>query len=326
MTPEKGIMYSIEIKNLTKVFNGFFKKKPLVAVENVSLRVERGEIVGLLGVNGAGKTTLLKMLCGLLKPTSGEVFIDGQSLEKNRSRILSQIGAVLEGSRNSLWSMTVQQNLTYFGYLKNTHGKELKERGAELLDFFQLANKKDEVVKNLSKGMKQKLAIVLAFISDPELILLDEPTLGLDIHTAALVKKRIVDLARKYKKTVFLTTHQIEIVEEICDRVAIINKGHLIAFEKTDELLKNMGREQYVIKFSDQPDLSAFDDFPMVKNIRPEKRETDRDPYTVGLVIDRKDSFFSVLEALQGSQAKILSIEKSNPRLEDVYVRMIDQS
>jgi ABC-2 type transport system ATP-binding protein len=115
-------MNIVEINNLTKEFNGRFSKKRLLAVDNVTLNIKRGEILGLLGINGAGKTTLLKMICGLLKPTSGEVLILGKSLEKNRSHLLNHIGAVLEGSRNSLWSMTVKQNLTYFGHLNNTHG------------------------------------------------------------------------------------------------------------------------------------------------------------------------------------------------------------
>jgi len=316
-------MYTIEAKNLTKEFKGIFNRQRLVAVDDVSIRVDKGEIIGLLGVNGAGKTTLLKMICGLLVPTRGEVFINGQSLQQHRTTVLGQIGAVLEGSRNALWSLTVKQNLTYFGHLKNTHGKPLRDRGDELLNFFQLDKKKNEVVKNLSKGMKQKLAIILAFISDPELILLDEPTLGLDIHTAALVKKRIVDLARKQGKTIFLTTHQIEIVEEICDRVAIIHQGRLIAFEKTEILLGNMGREHYIIKFDAPPDISVLQKLPMVRDIQPLQGATKNPATAVRLVLDRKNIFFEIVEALQSAHARILSIEKSDPKLEDVYVRMI---
>jgi len=319
-------MNLVEAKNLTKEFKGLLNRQRLVAVDDVSLRIEKGEIIGLLGVNGAGKTTLLKMICGLLFPTRGEVFINGQSLRQNRAAAMGQIGAVLEGSRNALWSLTVKQNLTYFGHLKNTHGKHLKMRGDELLRFFQLEKKKNEVVKNLSKGMKQKLAIILAFISDPELILLDEPTLGLDIHTSTLVKTRIVDLARNHYKTIFLTTHQIEIVEEICDRVAIIHQGRLIAFEKTETLLGNMGREHYIIKFDSQPDISTLQKLPMVRDIQPIPDVAENPATTVRLVLDCKNIFFEMMEALQSTRARILSIEKSDPKLEDIYVRMIGHS
>lgn len=315
-------MNIVEIKNLSKAFNGRFSKKRLLAVDNVTLNIKRGEILGLLGINGAGKTTLLKMICGLLKPTSGEILILGKSLEKNRSHLLNHISAVLEGSRNALWSMTVKQNLAYFGHLKNIHGQVLATRSRDLLDFFQLDHKKNEVVRSLSKGMKQKLAIVLAFISDPDLILLDEPTLGLDIQTANLLKKRIVELADRKNKSVLLTTHQIEMVEEICDRVAIIHKGRLMAFEKTDVLLGNMGREQYVFKFEKQPDTTILEDLPGVKqvDIIP---NADGD-ILIQLIIDKKDTLFRVLDIFQKNQTRILSISKSEPHLEDVFINMIE--
>jgi len=313
----------VEIRNLTKEFNGFFRKRPLVAVDNVNIDIQKGEILGLLGINGAGKTTILKMVCGLLKPTSGEIRISGLPLEKNRSKLLNDISAVLEGSRNSIWSMTVKQNLNYFGYLKNTRGRILMERGQELLNFFQLEHKKNEVVKNLSKGMKQKLAIVLALISDPDLILMDEPTLGLDVQTSKLVKQRIVQLARQDRKTVLLTSHQIGMVEEICDRVAIISKGKIIACERTGKLLQNMGREQYVFKFQERPDLSILNHIPEVKELEFLSGNNDDHFFSIRLIIDRKDNLFPILEALQKSSAKILSITKSEPNLEDVFVRMI---
>jgi len=314
----------VEIKNLTKQFNGFFSKRPLVAVDHVNLNIQKGEILGLLGINGAGKTTLLKMICGLLKPTSGEIRIGGLPLERYRSKLLNDISAVLEGSRNSLWSMTVKQNLIYFGYLKNTRGRILRERSQELLNFFQLAHKENEVVKNLSKGLKQKLAIVLAFISDPDLILLDEPTLGLDVQTSKLVKQRIVHLARQNGKTVLLTSHQIEMVEEICDRVAIISRGKIIACERTEKLLQNMGREQYVFKLQERPDLSALNQIPEVKDLEFISGSNDDHFFSIRMIIDRKDNLFPILEAFQNSSAKILSITKSEPNLEDIFIRMIE--
>jgi ABC-2 type transport system ATP-binding protein len=295
-----------------------------VAVDNVNLNIQKGEILGLLGINGAGKTTMLKMICGLLNPTRGEIKISGLPLERNRSKLLNDISAVLEGSRNSLWPMTVKQNLIYFGYLKNTRGRILMERGQELLNFFQLNHKKNEVVKNLSKGMKQKLAIVLAFISDPELILLDEPTLGLDVQTSKLVKQRIVQLARENQKTVLLTSHQIGMVEEICDRVAIISKGKIIACERTEKFLQNMGREQYVFKLQERPDLSILNHIPEVKDLELISDNNDDHFFSIRMIIDRKDNLFPILEALQKSSAKILSIAKSEPNLEDVFVRMIE--
>lgn len=319
-------MSVLETRSLTKEFRDIFGRKSLVAVDNVNLAVERGEIIGLLGVNGAGKTTLLKMICGLLIPTRGEVRINGESFRENRAGILRKIGAVLEGSRNALWSLTVAQNLSYFGHLKNSRGKSLRDRGNELLGFFRLEDKKNELVKNLSKGMKQKLAIILAFINDPELILLDEPTLGLDIQTAALVKERVAELARTQHKTIFITTHQIEMAEEVCDRVAIIQGGRLVAFEKTTALLADMGREHYLIRFDAPPDFSTLQKLPPICEIQPLQSQAEVPAAAVRLTMDRKDNFFEILPALEAARARILSIEKADAKLEDVYIRLIERS
>ena len=317
-------MSYVVINNLTKTFDGFLSKSRLVAVDDVSLEIQKGEILGLLGVNGAGKTTMLKMICGLLKPTRGEIRINGLELEKHRSTLLNRISAVLEGSRNSLWSMTVRQNLTYFGFLKHTHGHLLKDRGSELLHFFQLDHKENEVVKNLSKGMKQKLAIVLAFISDPDLILLDEPTLGLDVRTAKLVKQRLVQLARQKRKTVLLTSHQIEMVEEICDRVAIINQGKIIALDRTDKLLKQMDREQYVFEFEKPRDLPALEDVPEFNGCELIPAPGDGGHLSLRLVVDHRADLSRALDAFKKHNLSILSISRSKPSLENIFVKMTE--
>ncbi|MDY6972581.1 MAG: ABC transporter ATP-binding protein [Thermodesulfobacteriota bacterium] len=316
-------MYAIQTENLTKEFHTLFSKKRALVVDDINLEIDRGEIVGLLGPNGAGKSTIIKMLCGLLKPTTGKIFINGRQMENDRSRILALIGAVLEGSRNSIWSMTVKQNLTYFAHLKNVYGRAFRERGDELLNSFELEDKRNEMVKNLSKGMKQKLAIVLAFINDPDVILLDEPTLGLDVHTARLVKQRIVHMAKRNNKTVLLTTHRIEIVEEICERVAIINKGRLIAFEETEGLLSSFGGEYYIIKLSGRPDTAILEGLSIVRDV--ELDQSAEGEFILRLILDRKDHLFKVLEALgQGNQSRVLAINRSKPKLEDVFVKMVE--
>jgi len=288
------------------------------------LDVKKGEILGLLGPNGAGKSTLLKMICGLLRPTEGEIIINGRRFEKCRTEILARIGAVLEGSRNSLWSMTVKQNIRYFGYLKNVHGMILKQRGEELLQLFQLKNKKDELVKNLSKGMKQKLAIAMAFINDPDLILLDEPTLGLDVQTGRLIKELVVNLAKGNNKTVLLSTHHMEIVEEICDRVAIINKGTLIALDNTEELLRSVEREFYMIKLRGRPDIHAIEKIPSVRDVEMVEHSYGQEEVLIRLAMNREDSLFEVIETLRGDGVKILSMTKVEPNLEDIFVKMVE--
>ena len=317
-------IYTIQLKDLTKKFTRLFRGQALIAVERVNLKVKKGEILGILGPNGAGKSTLLKMICGLLRPTGGEIFVNGQQFEKHRSEILARIGVVLEGSRNSLWSMTVKENLTYFGYLKNVHGKVLKKRGDELLNLFRLEQKKNEPVKNLSKGMRQKLAIALSFINDPDLILLDEPTLGLDVQTARLVKNLIVDLAKENNKTVLLSTHHMEIVEEICDRVAIVNKGGLIALDDTEKLLRSVEREFYTIKLRGRPDINAVERIPTVRDVELVDYFDGEKEVLIRLAMNRENSLFEVIEALRRNGIKILSMTKSEPNLEDIFVKLVE--
>lgn len=317
-------IYGVQIKNLTKEFRSLFGRKRLLAVDNISLDIRKGEILGLLGPNGAGKTTILKMICGLLKPSRGEIIINGKPLEKNRSESLAQIGAVLEGSRNSVWSMTVTQNLRYFGYLKNVHGQELKRRNDTLLRFFDFEHKKNELVKNLSSGMRQKLAVILALINDPDLVLLDEPTIGLDVQSARLVKKRIVELAQNDNKTILLTTHQINIVQEISDRVAVINKGKLIAYEKVESILHRMGREYYIIRLSGRPDESVLKSLSAAEGLDLIQNKNINGEFVLHLAVGGNNSIFEILKSLIGERRiKILSINKSEPNLEDILVDLV---
>ena len=318
------LIYGVQIKNLTKEFRSLLGKKRVIAVDDISLDIRKGEVIGLLGPNGAGKTTILKMICGLLKPTRGEIFINGKPFEKNRSESLASIGAVLEGSRNSVWSMTVMQNLRYFGYLKNVHGQELKSRSDMLLRFFDFEHKKDDLVKSLSSGMRQKLAIILALINAPDLVLLDEPTIGLDVQSARLVKQRIVELAQNDNKTILLTTHQINIVQEISDRVAIINNGKLIAFEKTESILHQMGKEYYIIKLSRRPDESVLKSLATAKNLELLQNKNINGEFVLHLASDHNNSIFEILQSLiDKKKITILSINKSEPNLEDILVDMV---
>jgi len=309
----------IETKDLTKIFRKRFGMDRITAVDHVNMRVRKGEIIGILGPNGAGKTTLIKMMCGLLRPT----IINGRELERCRREILAEIGAVLEGSRNSIWSMTVEQNLRYFGSLKNVYGKALKERGDELLNLFQLANKKKVLVKNLSKGMKQRLAIALAFVNDPELVFMDEPTLGLDVQTARTVKTLVTKLTKKSDKTIIISTHDMRLVEQICDRVALINRGRLIALDKPSSLLKTGEQETYLVRLKGVPNLGclkAISDVSCVELVGcdPEGESVIR------IRIRGGDALFEVIQSIKKNQCHLLSISKDENRLEDIFVKMVE--
>lgn len=234
------------VQNLTVSFKDKKRKKPIQVVNDVSFQVRQGEIFGLLGPNGAGKSSIIRMICGLLIPESGNVFINGVS-HKNRVESLHHISAVLEGNRNLYWRMTVKENISYFAGNRGMKFKEIKNQVDEWLHLFGLEEKKSELVGNLSRGMQQKVAIIVALCLNTKVILLDEPTLGLDVKTTNELKKILVEIRDKFEKTVIISTHDMKLVEEICDRVVIIDRGRKIVEDTVEKLMKLFQIKSYVL-------------------------------------------------------------------------------
>jgi len=228
----------IQVRNLTKVYNG-----NVVALDNVSFEVYRGEIFGLLGPNGAGKTTLIKILTGQLEPTSGEVIVLGVN-HKDFLKSDARFKVSYVPQENIIWEhLTVEENLSVMGAMYKLPKKEIKEKIKYLLEEFDLIEARKRLAEKLSGGMKRKLSIAMALINDPEVLILDEPTAGLDPKTRASMLANLEKL-RELGKTVLLTTHIVEEAERLANRVAIIHRGKIISVD-TPENLKytNCGRE-----------------------------------------------------------------------------------
>jgi ABC-2 type transport system ATP-binding protein len=232
----------IEIRNLTKRYGDF------TAVDGLSLTVDRGEIFGFLGPNGAGKTTTIRILAGLSLPTSGEVFVDGIDVIAEGTRAKSLMGYIPD--RPYLYEKLTGRELLQF--VTNLYSKEWSEcepRAVELLRYFGLAEWTDARIENLSHGMKQKLVIVSALVHDPTLLIIDEPMVGLD----ALAQKQVKLLFRRLAsegKTVFLTTHTLSVAEAVCDRIAIINRGKIVARGTTSELKNDRALEDVFLELT----------------------------------------------------------------------------
>ncbi|MDT7945523.1 MAG: ABC transporter ATP-binding protein [Cyanobacteriota bacterium PSP.bin.10] len=207
------------------------------AVVDVSLTLAAGEILAFLGPNGAGKTTTIKLIAGLIQPDAGTVRILGRDPHRDPGT-LAQVGAVLEGNRNLYWRLTPLQNLEYFGVLRGLSPRTARQRGLELLETFGLWEKRDVAVQTLSRGMQQKVAIAVALLHQPALLLLDEPTLGLDVESAQAVKSLIRQIAAS-GRAILLTTHQLDIAEALSDQVAVIRQGVIIAQAPTREFIRN---------------------------------------------------------------------------------------
>ncbi|MGF1460157.1 MAG: ABC transporter ATP-binding protein [Leptolyngbyaceae cyanobacterium] len=218
-------------------------KQRFEAVKQVSLTLHQGEVLAFLGPNGAGKTTTIKMIAGLVRPDRGQVLVAGQDPHR-QARALKNIGAVLEGNRNLYWRLTPEENLEYFGVLRQVPRKVAHRRGLELLARFGLEEKRNTPVQKLSRGMQQKVAIAVALIHNPQLLLLDEPTLGLDVEAGETVKALVRQIARE-GRAILLTTHQLDVAEELSDRVAIIRRGQIIAEQSTESLLREFSGSTY---------------------------------------------------------------------------------
>jgi len=237
-------MNVLEVHNLSKAYrygSNFFK-----AVDHIDLTLSPGEILAFLGPNGAGKTTAIKMIAGLIQPDTGWVSILGKN-PHHTSQARSHLGAVLEGNRNLYWRLTPQENLEYFGVLRGVKPLVVRQRIPQLLEHFNLMHKRHTPVETLSRGMQQKLAIAVALIHNPQLLLLDEPTLGLDVEATQDVKTLVRETANE-GRSILLTTHQLDIAEELSDRVAIIKQGEIITQELTRNLLRRFSGAAYAIE------------------------------------------------------------------------------
>ncbi|WIV11799.1 ABC transporter ATP-binding protein [Proteiniborus sp. MB09-C3] len=229
----------IQINNVTKKFDDF------IAVNNVSLNIDSGDFIGLLGPNGAGKTTIIKMLTGLLKPTSGDIYINGQKMTRNNKDVKKILGIVPQYT-NLDKELTAYENLVFASKLFSV--KDYKKKIFELLEFMELESYKDRKAMNLSGGMARRLMIAKALINDPEIIFLDEPTVGIDLNG----RRKIWDILKAMKamgKTVLLTTHYIEEADYLCNKVCLIDKGKIIDKNTPDNLKKDLGT--YTMEYFD---------------------------------------------------------------------------
>ncbi len=233
---------------VTTDWSGFLKRKKskVEAVRDVSLEMRGGQIIGLLGINGAGKTTTIKMLSTLLQPTSGSIDVDGLDGVRDAIEIKKRINMIAGGERMIYWRLTARENLWYYGQLYGIDNKQLAQRIERLLGMVGLAEKQDIPVERFSKGMKQRLQIARGLINDPGYIFMDEPTLGLDAAIAKELRGYVKDLACKEGKSILLTTHYIQEVEELCEYVYVMDKGTVIA-QGTPKELALLGMENKVL-------------------------------------------------------------------------------
>jgi ABC-2 type transport system ATP-binding protein len=224
----------IRTEGLTKIFEKG-KKREVVALSQVTLEIGRGEVFGLLGPNGAGKTTLIRLLVGLLTPTRGSAFVLGKDVTKDIDYIRERV-TLLPQEAGIYENLTARENIVYYGGLYGIPVEELNRRADRLLTIVGLKEKEDYQVRGFSGGMKRKVLVARSLIIEPEVIFMDEPTTGVDTLGARIVRNLLKKLSSEQKQTIILTTHDLNEVSELCDRVGILNDGKLVAIGKPSEL------------------------------------------------------------------------------------------
>ncbi|MHB1419859.1 MAG: ABC transporter ATP-binding protein [Bacillota bacterium] len=227
----------IQVKELSKRF------KNIEAVKAISFDVKSSEIFGLLGENGAGKTTTLRMLATVLRPTSGTANIGGHDLLQEPAKVRSMIG-VLTGEEGVYQRLTARENVAYFARLNNMPTREMEKRISELFELLEMGEYADRKVGGFSKGMKQKVAIARCLVHDPPVLLMDEPTAGLDV-TASRVVRDLLSHCRQQGKTIIFSSHIMSEVEKLCDRVAVIHQGQIVAAGTVAELTARSGQDDF---------------------------------------------------------------------------------
>lgn len=310
--PELNMEPAIRATGLTRKFGS------LLAVDHVAFKVYQGEIFGFLGANGAGKTTTVRMLTGVIDPTEGTASIQGHDI-RNASLLSRTHIAVVPEEANVYLDLTVQQNLMLMAQL---HGIERHQRIREadrLLDIFGLSDKKNHKARTLSKGLRQRLMLCAALVTDPKILFLDEPTSGLDVQSARLIRKTVSELNRN-GLTVFLTTHNMEEAGMMCSRVAIINKGRIAAIGSPEELRLAINARQYVkVHFSGTaPEHKSLSSLPDVLQI-------DGDHQTFRLYTRLPGRVITELVRLADKKGlEIVDICSAKPSLEDVFLHFTE--
>lgn len=319
-------MNAIEVQNLRRVFRttlGVFKRsiKEVVAVEDVSFEVRAGELFGLLGPNGAGKTTSVKMLTTLLIPTGGTARILGHDVVKGAEAIRPRIGFIFGGERGLYWRLSAIDNLRYFATLYQLDPEVTKKRIPYLLELVGLADRGREKVEGYSRGMKQRLHIARTLLHDPELLFLDEPSIGLDPVAAREMRQIVLNLQSE-KKTILLTTHYMFEADALCQRIAVINQGRIIALD-TPEGLKKHVQDLSVIEVEvfgvSKQTLDKVQAMPHVDAVSVENRDQKQ-----ALIVQSPRGSEAVPELLATlNGVRVGRVVVREPTLEDAYVRLV---
>ncbi len=302
------------------------RKKTEDALKNISFSVKQGEIFGFLGPNGAGKTTLIKIFTTLLYPTSGRAFVAGYDVIKETRKVRPLINMVSGGETSGFGILTVEENIWMFSQFYGIKSKVAKERARRYLKRFDLLPDARTKVNKLSTGMRQKMNIIRGLVTDPQVLFLDEPTLGLDVHTAREVRSTIEDwVGENPSKTVFLTTHYMAEADELCDRIAIIDKGKIIACDTPSQLRIAAGTEMtYKLRLKPEPrDLSFLKEIDFIRQPYFGPKDHQDGAGEVKFTMSRESALPDLLTAVKSKGFEVAGFSKEEISLEDLFIKIV---
>jgi ABC-2 type transport system ATP-binding protein len=304
------------VEGLSKTFGS--GADAVVAVDDVSFAVERGSVVGLLGPNGAGKTTIVRSILGTVLPDAGSVRVRGIDARANPRAAHRHVDAMLEGARNDYWRLTVRENLRYFATVGGVAPDSVAARHDELLDRFGLADRADTPVRDLSRGMKQKVALASVLATDADVVFLDEPTLGLDVESSLVLRRELRRVVADRDLTVVLSSHDMDVVEDVCDRVVVVSDGRVVADDAVDRLLRGFETRGFRVASRDLDGaaLAAVRDRFDVVDVR-----TVDDRTRVEVATD-SDGFYELTDLLRAHDVTLEAVDTVAPDLEAAFLAM----
>ena len=305
---------AVAVEGVTKRFGE--GADSVLAVDDVSFEVEAGSVVGLLGPNGAGKTTLIKSILGMVVPDAGMVRIRGVGVGERPRAAYAGVDAMLEGARNDYWRLTVRENLRYFTTVGGVDPDSVAGRHGRLLERLELAEWADTPVRKLSRGMKQKVSLASVLAGGADVVFLDEPTLGLDVESSRTLQRELRRLAEEEGLTVLISSHDMGVVETVCDRVLVMSGGRIVADDAVDSLLRGAGGGGVVIE---SPDLDA-DAIAAVRERFESTAVEERDRGARIEVPAAGDEVYELMETLSAAGVTPERVRTVEPDLEDVFV------
>ena len=324
--------FAIRTKNLSRIYQirGGKKSEPqsLVALNDINMEVHPGELFGLLGPNGAGKTTLIKILTTLLAPSTGNAWVAGYDVAAEPEKVRPRINMVSGGETSGYGLLTVRENLWMFSQFYGLSSTVANNNIKHLLEVVGLSDRINTKSSDLSTGLRQKMNIVRGFMTDPDVLFLDEPTLGLDVGASREVRRFIRSwVDDNPTRTLLLTTHYMVEADELCDRVAIINQGRVLACDSPANLKHNLQQDAIfhleLSPFNGSLNAEKFEALPGVRYVTHSPQDGFE---SLDLILEEEHALAGVINTLNSADIRLLNLKKNEPTLEDVFVKLVGQS